>query len=207
MNNYAARLADGDIIGLVNNDIEVLTPDWIEEMVAWAIRPDIGCVGAKLLYPDMTVQHAGVVVGIGGVAGHGQKHAQRTDAGYFGRLQVHSNVSAVTAACLLLRRELFEAVCGLDEQLAVAFNDVDFCLRVRALGYRNLFTPFAELIHYESKSRGLEDTPEKVRRFTAEVERMKRKWGGELDDDPFYSPNLTYETDDYALGRTRRVRR
>ena len=203
LNNYAARLARGEILGLVNNDIEVISPDWIEEMASWAIQDEIGCVGAKLLYPDMSVQHAGVVVGVGGVAGHGHKHARRTDPGYFGRLQVHSNVSAVTAACLLVRRKVFEEVRGLDEGLAIAFNDVDFCLRVREAGYRNLFTPFAELVHHESKSRGTEDTPDKVRRFTAEVEFMLDRWGEMLTDDPFYSPNLSYETDDFALGESR----
>ncbi len=200
LNNYAARLASGSVFGLINNDIEVISPDWMEEMVSWAVQDGIGCVGARLLYPDMTVQHAGVVVGVGGVAGHGHKNARRSDPGYFGRLQVHANVSAVTAACLLVRREVFEEASGLDEDLAVAFNDVDFCLRVRNAGRRNLFTPFAELIHHESKSRGLEDTPEKVARFNAEAGFMMQRWGLALTNDPFYSPHLTYEREDFSLG-------
>lgn len=200
INNYAARHARGQVIGLVNNDVEVITHDWMEEMVSWALRDGIGCVGAKLLYPDMTVQHAGVIVGVGGVAGHGQKHATRDDPGHFGRLAIHHNASAVTAACLLVKRAVFEQVNGLDERLAVAFNDVDFCLRVREAGYRHVLTPHAELIHHESKSRGLDDTPVKQARFNQEVEFMLDRWSGKLDTDPFYSPNLTYVTDDFLLG-------
>jgi GT2 family glycosyltransferase len=199
INNFAAAQCRGDIIGLVNNDIEVISPDWIEELVSWAVQDGVGCVGAKLYYPDGQIQHAGVVLGIGGVAGHSHKYYDRTSSGYFSRLGVHHDVSAVTGACLFVRRSLFEAVGGLDETLAVAFNDVDFCLRVRALGYRNVFTPFAELYHHESVSRGDDQTPEKAARFRGEIELMRLRWENELRSDSYYSPNLSLEKEDYDL--------
>jgi len=199
INNFAAAQCRGDIIGLVNNDIEVISPDWIEELVSWAVQDGVGCVGAKLYYPDGQIQHAGVVLGVGGVAGHSHKYFDRTSSGYFSRLSVHHTVSAVTGACLFVRRSLFEAVGGLDETLAVAFNDVDFCLRVRALGYRNVFTPFAELYHYESISRGEDHSPKKAARFAREVERMRLRWEPALRSDPYYSPNLSLEKEDYDL--------
>lgn len=200
INNAAVRLARGSIVGLVNNDIEVITADWLTEMVSWAQQPAIGCVGAKLYYPDDTVQHAGVIVGLGGVAGHSHKHAPRADPGYHRRLQLPQNLSAVTAACMLVRKRVYAEVGGLDSQhLKVAFNDVDFCLKVRNAGYRNVWTPFAELYHHESKSRGYEDTPEKVARFNGEVEVMRARWAGDLDSDPYYSINLTKDREDFSL--------
>lgn len=199
INNYAVSHARGDIIGLVNNDIEVITPDWLEEMVSWAAREDIGCVGAKLYYDNGAIQHAGVVLGIGGVAGHSHKYFPRDSYGYFSRLMVHHNVSAVTAACLLIRRDVYESVGGLDEHLAVAFNDVDLCIKVGARGYRNIFTPFAELFHHESASRGHEDTPEKKARFLDEINRMQTRWAKELQADRYYSPNLTLIHENYEL--------
>lgn len=199
LNNSAAREATGGIIGLVNNDIEVTQGDWLAEMVALAIRPNTGCVGAKLLYPDGRIQHAGVVIGLGGVAGHGHRFASADATGYMNRLRAVNNVSAVTAACLLIRRQVFDEVGGLDESLTVAFNDVDFCLRVRAAGYLNLWTPFAELIHHESVSRGRDLTPAKARRFAEEYVTMQRRWGADLLSDPYYSPHLTYDREDFSL--------
>lgn len=201
INNFGVREARGEVIGLVNNDIEVISPEWLTEMVSHALRPDIGCVGAKLYYSDDTLQHAGVICSLGGVAGHSHKHFARENPGYFYRLLLPQNLSAVTAACLLVRREVFEHVGGLDEQnLHIAFNDVDFCLKVREAGYRNLWTPYAELYHHESVSRGAEDTPEKLARFLREIEFMQAKWGEGLKHDPYYNPNLTKDREDFSLG-------
>jgi GT2 family glycosyltransferase len=199
LNNAAVRAATGAILGFVNNDIEATHEDWLTEMVAFACRPEVGCVGAKLIYPDGRIQHAGVVIGLGGVAGHGHRFASGNDAGYLDRLQTVQNVSAVTAACLLIRREVFDEVKGLDESLTVAFNDVDFCLRVRAAGYLNVWTPFAELIHRESVSRGRDLAPAKARRFADEYATMQRRWGAQLLRDPYYSPQLTYDREDFSL--------
>ncbi|HHQ4887586.1 TPA: glycosyltransferase family 2 protein, partial [Aeromonas veronii] len=165
INNFAVSHARGSIIGLINNDIEVLSADWLEEMVRQVCRPDIGCVGAKLYYPDMRIQHAGVVLGIGGVAGHSHKFFRQHHHGYHSRLSLVQNYSAVTAATLLVRKSVYDEVGGMETSLSVAFNDVDFCLKVLDAGYRNLWTPFAELIHHESVSRGYEDNPEKQARF------------------------------------------
>lgn len=157
-------------------------------------------MGAKLYYSNNTLQHAGVIVSLGGVAGHSHKHFPRNHPGYFHRLSLVQTLSAVTAACLLIRKDIFEQVLGLDEEnLHVAFNDVDFCLKVREAGYRNLWTPYAELYHYESISRGAEDSPEKVARFAREVNFMKTKWGKHLELDPFYSPNLTKDREDFSI--------
>ncbi len=199
LNNAAAYQASGDILGFVNNDIEVTRENWLSEMVALAALPQAGCVGAKLLYSDGRIQHAGIVIGIGGVAGHGHRFAERDDPGYLNRLQMVQNVSAVTAACLLVRKQVFDHVEGFDEDLTVAFNDVDFCLKVRAAGYLNLWTPFAELIHHESLSRGRDLTPAKARRFSDEFATMQRRWGADLLSDPYYSPHLTYDREDFSL--------
>lgn len=200
LNNAAAATARGDLLCLMNDDIEILEPGWLTEMVSLAVRPEIGCVGAKLLYPNGTLQHGGVVLGVGGVAGHAFKHAPVGDPGRFWHLGLRRTVSAVTAACLVVRASVYAEVGGLDaEHLAVAFNDVDFCLKVREAGYRNVWTPFATLKHHESLSRGAETTPEKQARFTREVETMRRRWGAVLDSDPFYSPNLTLEREDQSL--------
>lgn len=194
INNWAAAQASGQVLALVNNDIEVITPDWLEEMVSQALRPEIGAVGAMLYYPDDTIQHAGVVLGIHGVAAHLYCGMPRGYPGQGGRARVVQSLSAVTAACMVIRREVFEQVGGLDEQLQVAFNDIDFCLRVRQAGYRNLWTPFAELYHHESASRGKEDTPEKKARFLGEVQFMQERWGSELLCDPAYNPNLSLQS-------------
>ena len=200
INNFGVAQARGDIIGLVNNDIEVISPEWLTEMVSQALRPEIGCVGAKLYYSNDTIQHAGVICSIGGVAGHSHKHFSRKSPGYFSRLLLAQTLSAVTAACLLIRKEVYNQVGGLDEKnLKVAFNDVDFCLKVRAAGYRNLWTPYAELYHYESISRGAEDTPEKIKRFGREVNFMQQKWGAALESDPYYNPNLTRDREDFSI--------
>jgi glycosyltransferase involved in cell wall biosynthesis len=202
INNFGVEHSKGSIIGLINNDIEVINPGWLTEMVSHASRQEIGCVGAKLYYSNDTIQHAGVILGLGGVAGHSHKHFDRNHPGYFHRLILTQNLSAVTAACLLVRREVFEEAGGLDEEnLRVAFNDVDFCLKVFKAGYRNLWTPYAELYHYESVSRGKEDSPEKIRRFQQEVTYMRDCWGSFLDADPSYSQNLTRDREDFSIGR------
>lgn len=202
LNNKAVRTANGEIIVMLNNDIEVIEGNWLTEMVSWAVLPEVGCVGAKLLYGDGLVQHAGVVLGIGGVAGHSHKRYNGSDHGYFGRLQLVQNYSAVTAASLAVRKSTYEKVGGLDEKnLAIAFNDVDFCLKVQQAGYRNVWTPYAELYHLESHSRGAEDTPEKQARFLREVKFMQNKWGAVLQRDPYYSPNLTLSREDFSLRR------
>lgn len=199
INNFAVAHTEADVVGLVNNDIEAIGPDWLTEMVSHAVRPGVGCVGAMLYYPNDTVQHAGVILGFGGIAGHGHHAHPRGSLGYFGRLALVQDYSAVTAACLLVRREVYNEVGGLDESLKVAFNDVDFCLRVRAAGYRNVWTPAAELYHHESASRGHEDTPEKVARFESEILFMRNRWGDALDQDPAYNPNLSVNTTPFAL--------
>jgi len=200
INNFAAQQAKGTVLGLLNNDLEVIHADWLNEMVAQALRPAIGCVGAMLYYPNDTVQHAGVIIGLGGVAGHAFRDFNRGTEGVFNRARLVQNYGAVTAACLIIRKEIFDQVGGLDEKhLAVAFNDVDFCLKVRAAGYLNLWTPYAELYHHESASRGVEDTPEKHERFRGEVETMMQRWAKELKHDPAYNPNLTLELTDFTL--------
>lgn len=200
INNFGAAHTDGDIIGLINNDVEVINPEWLTEMVMHAIRPDIGCVGAKLYYANGQIQHAGVITSLGGVAGHSHKYFPRESAGYFHRLVLVQNLTAVTAACLLVKRSIYNEVGGLNEtDLTVAFNDVDFCLRVYSAGYRNLWTPYAELYHHESISRGAEDNPEKVARFNKEIDYMKSTWTELLNRDPHYSPNLTKAREDFSI--------
>jgi GT2 family glycosyltransferase len=200
INNFAAAQARGSILGLVNNDVEVISPDWLTEMVSHAVRLDIGCVGAKLYYPNDTIQHGGVICGMGGIANHAHRHFPKDSPGYFGRLWVIHNLSAVTAAVLLLRKAVFDEVGGLDAAgLPVAFNDVDLCLKVKQAGYRNLWTPFAELYHHESVSRGSDETPEKRQRFLGECEVMYGRWAKELARDPYYNPNLTLQREDYSL--------
>ncbi|WNZ57244.1 glycosyltransferase [Microbulbifer sp. MKSA007] len=200
INNFGVSLAKGEIIGLINNDIEPISDEWLTEMVGQVRRPEIGCVGAKLYYPNDTIQHGGVILGIGGVAGHSHKYFSRHEYGYFSRLHLVQNLSAVTAACLLIRKLVFEEVAGLDaENLAVAFNDVDLCLKVREAGYRNLWTPYAELYHHESVSRGADNTFSKRQRAQREAEYMRTRWGDLLDTDPAYNPNLTLAHEDFSL--------
>lgn len=200
INNFGVKHAKGSIIGLLNNDVEVISSGWLGSMVAHVCREDIGCVGAKLYFPDDTLQHAGVILSIGGVAGHSHKFFPKNSTGYFSRLMVDQNLSAVTGACLLVRKTVYQEVGGLDElNLKIAFNDVDFCLKVREAGYRNLWTPYAELYHHESVSRGQEDTPEKIKRFNSEVNFMKSKWGDLLNYDPYYNLNLTKNHENFSL--------
>ena len=200
LNNFGARYATGEYLLLLNNDTEVITSGWLEEMVMYAQQKRVGCVGAKLLYPDDTIQHAGVGFGIGGVAGHLHKYFPATSDGYMGRLNYVQDVYGDTAACLLIRKEIYDEVHGLDESYAVAFNDVDFCVRVREAGYTNVFTPFAQLYHYESKSRGMEDNPEKQKRFQGEVLRFQARWGDLLaKGDPCTNPNFDIQREDFSL--------
>ncbi|WP_207792044.1 glycosyltransferase [Siccirubricoccus phaeus] len=194
LNNQAAAAARGEVLLLLNNDIEVIGPGWLAELVAQAVRPGVGAVGAKLLYADGSLQHGGVVTGIGGVADHYLPKTPREDPGPFGSLGLVREVTAVTGACLAVRREAFLAVGGFDAaRLAVAFNDVDLCLKLRARGLRNLWTPFAELYHLESASRGADLSREKMRRFAGEIATMQDRWGAALMADPFYSPWLSLE--------------
>ena len=198
--NYGARAAKGDYILLLNNDIEVITPGWLEQMLMFAQRSDVGAVGAMLYYPDETIQHAGVIVGLGGVAGHSHKYFPRGHVGYSYRLTLAQNLSAVTAACCLIPRRVWEQINGLDESFEVAFNDVDMCLRIRKAGYLIVWTPYAELYHYESKSRGQEDTPDKKQRFQGEIDRMQERWHDVfMTGDPYYNPNLTLDREDFSF--------
>lgn len=192
MNNLAAREAHGDILLFLNNDVSVFEGTWLKELILVAIRKDIGAVGARLLYPDDTIQHAGVVLGLGGAAGHVHLGAFRRDAGYFGRLKVQQDVAAVTAACMTVPKAVFELVGGFDEDnLAVAYNDVDLCIKIRNAGYRIIWTPFAELYHFESKSRGSDFALRNFGRYQKELEFLITKWSRELKSDPFFSPNLS----------------
>ncbi len=202
INNYGVQSCRGEYLVLLNNDVEVITPNWLEEMLMFAQRRDVGIVGAMLYYPDDTIQHAGVIIGIGGVAGHSHKFLKRGDYGYANRLLLVQNLSAVTAACMMMRKSVYEEVGGLDEQFKVAYNDVDFCMKVREKGYLNVFTPFAELYHHESKSRGAEDTKEKIERLRGEGKLFEDKWNKELmNGDPYYNPNLTLEKEDFSFAR------
>jgi len=201
INNHAVRTyAKGEQILLLNNDIEIITPEWIEAMLEFSQREDVGVVGAKLYYPNDTLQHAGVIIGIGGIAGHSHKHFLRSDAGYFSRLDLVQNLSAVTAACFMVKRHIFEEVDGLNEdELKIVFNDVDFCLRVQDKGYLNLFTPYCEAYHHESISRGFEDTVEKQDRFNTEIIYMQKRHKSILENgDPYYNPNLTLSKEDFS---------
>ena len=192
INNFAAKEAKGEYLLFLNNDVEILTPDWMEEMLQNCQQENVAAVGAKLYYPDDTIQHAGVVLGLGGIAGHIMCRASKEDPGYFGRMISVQEISAVTAACMMVKKSDFDAVGGLDETFQVAFNDIDLCMKFRAAGKKIIFTPYAELYHYESKSRGLEDTPEKQFRFDKEVKRFQEKWAQQLEmGDPYYSPNLS----------------
>lgn len=200
INNFGAEYCTGEYLLLLNNDTAVITPQWIEEMLMYAQRGDVGAVGAKLLYPDGTVQHAGVGLGLGGVAGHYFVGYPGEERGYMDRLLYAQNLSAVTAACMLLRRAVWDETGGLDEGYAVAFNDVDLCMRIRKAGYLIVWTPFAELRHDESKSRGTEDTPEKKARFHSEVRRFQEQWKDALAaGDPYFNPNFSLEQSDFSI--------
>lgn len=202
VNNLGVQEASGDYILLLNNDTEVISVNWMEELLMYAQREDVGAVGAKLYYPDKTIQHAGVVIGLGAhrTAGHTHYKQARENLGYMGRLCYAQNVSAVTGACLLVSRELFEKAGGLEEEFAVSLNDVDFCLKLRQMGYLNVFTPFAELYHYESASRGLDNEGEKAERYNRESEKFRKKWKDVLEKgDPYYNPNFSLDRSDYSI--------
>ena len=206
LNNAAVKLARGELVGLLNNDLEVISPEWLSEMVSIALQPGVGAVGARLWYPNETLQHGGVIVGIGGWAGHAHKGFPKGSLGYVARMALISEFTAVTGACLVVRKKLYEQLGGLNESdLQIACNDVDFCLRLREVGYRNVWTPYAELYHHESATRGFEDTPEKQARFVKEVDYMKKRWGDQLSIDPAYSPNLTLDYEDFSLAWPPRV--
>lgn len=200
INNYGFKFSNGEHIILLNNDIEIITPNWIEEMLMYSQRQDVGAVGVKLYYEDNTIQHAGIGIGLLTLAGHYHRNFPRSHPGYMARLTYTQNVSAVTAACMMIRRNVFAEVNGLDEGFEVAFNDVDLCMRIRKAGYLIVFTPYAEAYHYESKSRGYEDTHEKQQRFKGEVLRFQNRWRKELDKgDPYYNPNFTLDKEDFSI--------
>ena len=202
VNNLGVSQAEGEYILLLNNDTEVITVNWMEELLMYAQREDVGAVGAKLYYADKTIQHAGVVIGLGAhrTAGHTHYKQSRQNLGYMGRLCYAQNVSAVTGACLMVKKSLYDAAGGLDTGFAVSLNDVDFCLKLRKLGYLNVWTPFAELYHYESISRGLDDRGEKAERYNKESEMFRSKWKEELETgDPYYNPNFSLDRSDFSL--------
>ncbi len=200
LNNFGEKYATGEYLLLLNNDTEVITPKWLEEMVMYAQQERVGCVGVKLLYPDDTIQHAGIGFGFLTLAGHMHKNFPAGHPGYMGRLVYAQDVYAVTAACMMVRKNIYEQMGGLDESFAVAFNDVDFCVRVREAGYANVFTPFAQLYHYESKSRGLDEAPEKRKRFVSEVERFQKRWSKQLEaGDPCMNPNFDLMKEDFTF--------
>lgn len=201
MNNLAVHESNGDVLVFLNNDLHVLTDDWLVEMLGHVLRPDIGAVGAKLYFPDDTIQHAGLILGInGGIAESQFQGLPREEIGFAGRTHILQNISAVTAACMMIRRRVFDEVGGFDEEnLKVAFNDVDLCLELRKLGYRNLFTPFAQFHHFESASRGSDQTDENRERFAREVDYMLHKWRDVLSKDPYYNPNLSLECAHFNL--------
>ena len=199
LNNRGVELSSGTFVALLNNDVEVLNADWLTEMVSRAMQPKVAMVGARLWYPNGTLQHGGVILGAGGIAGHAHAGLRHGDPGYFARAHLAQDVSAVTTACALVKREVYLKLGGLDENLAVTFNDVDFCVRLREAGYRIVWTPYAELIHHESASRGFDNSAPKQVRFLAEVDYMKSKWGDILQRDPFYNPNLSLDENLFTL--------
>ena len=199
LNNRGVELSRCSFVALLNNDVEVLHADWLTEMVSRAMQPKVAMVGARLWYPNGMIQHGGVILGAGGIAGHAHAGLRRGEPGYFARAHLAQDVSAVTTACALVKREVYLEVGGFDENLAVTFNDVDFCLRLREAGYRIVWTPYAELIHHESASRGFDNSAPKQVRFLAEVDYMKSKWGDILQRDPFYNPNLSLDEDLFTL--------
>ncbi len=202
INNVGVQHANGKYVLLLNNDVEIITPDWIEQMLMYAQREDVGAVGAKLLYPDRTIQHAGIIIGMGAdrVAGHEHYRVPYEELGYMGRMYYARNASAVTAACLLIRKSVYEEVGGLDPEFAVAYNDIDFCLKVRKAGYLNVFTPLAELYHYESASRGSDQSEENRQRFLKEVAIFKDRWHDFLEEgDPYFNPNFSLDHSDFRL--------
>ena len=200
INNYSKTFASGEYLLFLNNDVEMISDDSIHEMYSYVVRDDVGAVGSKLLYKDNTYQHAGVIVGIGGVADHMFKNINDFDHTYMNRAQICQDLNAVTAACLMIKKSVFDKICGFDEKLQVAFNDIDLCLKVRKEGYLIVYNPYSSFYHYESKSRGYEDTPEKIKRFNKEFAYFAKKWRDKLDTiDEYYNPNLTLRQNNFAL--------
>jgi GT2 family glycosyltransferase len=208
LNNWAVRQTEAPLVAFVNNDVEVISPDWLTEMVSHALRPSVGAVGAKLYYPNGTIQHAGVVVGIGGRAGHPHWGLRPGEPGYFGRAVVTQQFSAVTAACMVMRRDVFLEIGGFDEtRFAVAFNDIDLGLRLSRAGYSVTWTPYAELKHHESASLGPSASPERQEQFEQECRTLRECWPDAIVNDPFYNPNLTITGGDFSLSFPPRVRK
>ena len=200
LNNFGVSYAKGEYLLFLNNDTRIINKDCMLEMVSHVVRKEVGAVGARLYYPDGTIQHAGVILGLGGIAGHAFCGESHNAKGYFSRIQCTQDLSAVTAACMMVSKMLFEEVGGFDEKLKVAFNDIDLCMKIRMKGRLIVYTPYAELYHYESKSRGIEDTNEKIERFHGEVHYFEKKWKEELEKgDPYYNPNLTLEKNNFSL--------
>lgn len=202
INNYAARESQGQYLCLLNNDTEVISPDWLSDMMSLAVKHTSGAIGAKLFYEDTSIQHAGVILGIGLVAGHSHRSFNPSSLGYMGRLVIDQEYSAVTAACLLVSRDKFFEVSGLTEELSVGYNDVDFCLKLRDRGYVNIFCSQAELFHFESKSRGYDTTPEKIARANSETIYMRKKWMKVIERDPYYNIHLTRHLEDWSLNHS-----
>ena len=206
LNNHAVSTVDSPYVLLLNDDTEVVSPDWLDQLLGWAAQPGVGAVGARLWYADRTLQHGGVVLGIGDVAGHAHRHLLHREPGYHGRAVRLQNFSALTGACLLVRRDHYLAVGGLDEaQLGVAYNDVDFCLKLRARGLRNIYVPMAELMHHESVSRGNDREASKRQRMMREAAVMVERWGPTLARDPAYNPNLSLADESFGLAFPPRV--
>ncbi|MFW2446055.1 MAG: glycosyltransferase family 2 protein [Qipengyuania pacifica] len=200
INNFAARSATGEYLCLLNNDIEVIEPDWLSEMVREAVQPGVGAVGARLLYPDRSIQHAGVAIGIGNAAGHAHRGLPQGVPGYFAQALIARGATAVTGACLLVSKGHFDAVGGLDEHaLAVAYNDVDFCLKLRELGLANIYTPVSTLIHHESKSRGFDFAPEHLARYMSELAVFQKRWGTRRAIDPWHHSKLDRNDEKFGM--------
>lgn len=198
--NFGARMSEGEYVVQLNNDTELITPNWLEIMIGYCQREDVGAVGAKLYYPDETIQHAGIIVGLGGIAGNRFKSIPKNGHGYFAQESMIQNLSAVTGACLFAKKRIYEEVDYMNEDLAVAFNDVDFCLRIREKGYLVVYNPFVEFWHYESKSRGQENTPAKIKRFQGEISTFEQSWAEFLEKgDPYYNINLSLDTEVYHM--------
>ena len=198
--NQGVQNASGSLILLLNDDMEVLSESWLEEMAGQALRKSIGAVGAFLLYPNRTIQHAGLILGIAGPANHAHRHAREESPGYFGRLLIVANYAAMTGACLMVKKQLFIEAGGFDEELAVAYNDVDFCLRLLNMGYSHVVLPQVRLLHHESKSRGSDRTGEQRIRLNHEAGIMGKRWGTIIQNDPYYNPNLTRNLENFTIG-------
>jgi len=208
LNNWAAQQAEGKVLVFLNNDMEVIEEDWLRELVSHAIRQKVGPVGTKLLFPDNYIQHAGMIMGIGGMAGHAYKYLHRENPGHIGRAGIIQNYSAVTAACMAIEKKVFTELDGFDaENLATAYNDADLCLRAWELGYRTVYTPHALLYHHESASRGLENNSLKKERWQKEADYLKKKWLPVIEKDPFYNPALSLLLENFSLAKPPRYER